>query len=340
VKRPAQSLVLVLAFAGCRASEPLAGDRTTTAEPVLAVSSTAEPTAEGPAGTEASTAAVEGKATDDKPTSPEGTAVAVGGTPTEGTPTEGQPTEGKPLPADPALVPAEISPFFASDSDEALADARYTARKLPKRPGEILGLLDVRPLLGQPVLAAAKPSAEVIATLEPAGITTPTDSCMWVSFQQELEWTKGRIRCGDVFMRNADTGESFEYLVPVLQTVTRDGARWSRIIATNDGRTGWVKTDRVPLRFSKILARYAAGGSRTWDRMLYAEPGQSPVKVDFRGAVAFEILETRKVDGRIWLRVAARVDQCLENSKRKLGEGWLPQHDTDGALNVYYELSC
>jgi hypothetical protein len=85
---------------------------------------------------------------------------------------------------------------------------------------------------------------------------------------------------------------------------------------------------------------HAAGGSRTWDRMLYTEPGATPTKIEFRGAIAFRIRETKHVDGRTWLRVEARVDQCIEGSRRKLGDGWLPQHDEDGALNVYYELSC
>lgn len=294
--------------------------------------------AKQPAGPAAATRAVDGPTT---------TADAV--QPADGGPTS-EPTEAtraaEPTPepgtADPTPAPTTpaITAFFASYPEDAVADPRYTARKPPKRKGEIRGLLDVRPLLGQPVLASPKPTAAVIATLAPEGLVTSTDSCMWVLFQPEIAWTKGKIRCGDLFVRQPDEGEGMEEMVPVLETVTAGGTRWARIIATNDGRTGWVATESAPRRFAKVLARYSAGGSPTWDRTLYAEPGVGPVKLEFRGAIALRIRESRVVDGRTWLRVEARVDQCIEGSRRKLGEGWLPQHAEDGALNVYYELSC
>jgi uncharacterized low-complexity protein len=344
VKAPVLQILVVLALVGCRRSEPLAGEQMPSGEPALAVA----PAGEGkatvettPQGGLAEGKAAEGKATDGKATegkTTEGKTTA--GEAADGTPTQSTVTDEPADPVPPVTAPAGIEPFFASDDDEAVAEARYTARKPPKRGGEIRGLLDVRPLLGQPVLASPKPDADVIATIAPAGLVTPTDSCMWVIYQDEIKWTKGKIRCGDVFLREPDSGEGHEEMVPVLETVTAKGIRYSRIIATNAGRTGWVKTESVPQRFSKVLARYAAGGSRTWDRMIYSEPGVSPVKIEFRGAVALKIAETRTVDGRIWLRVVARVDQCLEESNRKLGEGWLPQHAEDGALNVYYELSC
>jgi len=333
--------LLVLALGGCRTSEALTGDRTSSDEPALAVVSEPAAAEEAPAGESAGAEAItdasgEGKAAVDEP---------AGAEPDDGKPggeaAHAEPIDPSPAPSDPSAATApSIQTFFASDSDEALADARFTARKLPKRAEEIRGLLDVRPLLGQPVLASARSTADVIATITPEGLVTPTDACPWVIFQHELEWTKGRIRCGDVFLREPDSGEGHEEMVPVLETVTIKGARYSRIIVTNEGRTGWVKTESVPRKLSKVLAKYAAGGSRTWDRMLYAEPGTSPVKLEFRGAIALKIEETRKVDGRTWLRVVARVDQCLESSRRKLGEGWLPQHAEDGSLNVYYELSC
>jgi hypothetical protein len=328
VKVPVLQILLALAVVGCRTPEPRAGERVTSDEPALAVA----PAGEGKAaGDPAEGKTTEGKTTEGKATE---------GKTTEGTPTESTATDEPADPVPPVTAPAGIEPFFASDDDEAVADARYTARKPPKRAGEIRGLLDVRPLLGQPVLASPKPDAEVIATLETAGLVTPTDSCMWVIYQDEIKWNKGKIRCGDVFLREPDSGEGHEEMVPVLETVTSKGVRYSRIIATNAGRTGWVKTENVPRSFSKVLAKYAAGGSRTWDRTIYSEPGVSPVKLEFRGAIALRIRETRTVDGRTWLRVEARVDQCLEESNRKLGEGWLPQHAEDGSLNVYYELSC
>lgn len=250
--------------------------------------------------------------------------------------------EPAPVVSPPGAEPAALDPFFASYPEQALAEPRYVARKPPKRAGEVQGLLPLRALLGQAVLASARPTAEVIGTLEPAGITltTPSEVCSWVLFQPEIAWTKGKLRCGDVFLREPVDGEPTDYLVPVLETVTIEGTRFARIIATPAGRTGWVRAERVPLRFTKVLAKYATGGSPTWDRMLYAEPGVSPVAIEFRGAIALRIGETRKVDGRTWLRVEARVDQCIENSRRKLGEGWLPLHAEDGALNVYYEISC
>lgn len=309
--RAALPLLLALALDGCRTSEPLTGERATSEGPVV----TEEPTSE---------AAGEGKPAAAEPAAAEPAAAdAIDST---------APTS--------TSSPATITAFFPSYPEVALAEPRYTARKPPKRAGEVRGLLDVRPLLGQPVLASPKPTAEVIATIAPEGLVTSTDSCMWVLFQQEIAWTKGKLRCGDLFSREPDSGEGTEEMVPVLETITAKGTRWSRIIATNDGRTGWVKTESAPRRFTKVLTKYAAGGSRTWDRMLYAEPGVSPLKLDFRGAIALRIREARVVDGRTWLRVEARVDQCIEDSHRNLGEGWLPQHAEDGSLNVYYELSC
>jgi hypothetical protein len=346
--------LVVLALGGCRTSEPLSGERTTNGEPGGAVAAASAGGADE--GKDAAGGAVagegkvgagepdEGKAAGEGKGVGEGKAVVdeqAGAEPADGEPGDQAAAGAEPTPSDPAAPPSvEIQTFYASYPEEATGDARFTARKLPKRAEEIRGLLDVRPLLGQPVLASPKPTADVVATITPEGLVTPTDSCIWVTFQQELKWTKGRIRCGDVFLREPDTGEGHEEMVPVLETVTVKGTRWSRIIANNAGRTGWVKTESVPRKFTKVLARYAAGSSRTWDRMLYGEPGVSPVKIEFRGAIALKIEETRKVDGRTWIRVVARVDQCVEDSRRKLGEGWLPQHAEDGSLNVYYELSC
>jgi hypothetical protein len=320
--RATLSLWVAWALGGCNTSEPAP-----------------EPSAEEPAIAAAPSAEAAGRAGEG------GAETPVAGEPTEVPAADADPDPTAAPPVEPAAAgstpaPADIQAFFSSYPEDALEDPRYTARKLPKRAEELRGLLDVRPLLGQPVLASPRPDADVIATIAPEGLVTPTESCMWVMFQQEIEWTKGRIRCGDVFLRQPDTGEGNEEMVPVLETVTVKGTRWSRIIATNGGRTGWVKTAKAPTRFSKVLGRYAAGGSRTWDRMLYAEPGASPTKIEFRGAIALAIRGTRTVDGRTWLRVEARVDQCIEGSRRKLGEGWLPQHAEDGALNVYYELSC
>ena len=346
--RAALPCLVVLALAGCRTSEPLAGDRTTSGEPGSPVASASAGSAGE--GKEAAGGAVAGGSAEGKPGASEpveGEAEAVVDAPLGAEPAGGGAggevagAEPIPSPGDPAVPPpVELQTFSASYPEEATGDARYTARKPPKRPEEIRGLLDVRPLLGQPVLASPRPTAEVLATIAPEGLVTPTDSCIWVLFQQEIKWTKGRIRCGDLFLREPDTGEGYEEVVPVFETVTVGGTRYGRIIATNAGRTGWVKTESVPRKFTKVLAKYAAGGSRTWDRMLYGEPGVSPVKLEFRGAIALRIEETRTVDGRTWLRVVARVDQCLEDSRRKLGEGWLPQHAEDGSLNVYYELSC
>jgi hypothetical protein len=353
--RAAVSLLVALALTGCRTPEPAAEERAAGAEPAIA---------EAP-----SPSQVEG---DEKPGKDDGAAKTSSDPklpsepPAEAAPTEGktpaEPTPVEPTPVGPtANVPADVEPpgddgpeqvppaaepaipdgiqtYFAGDLESD--DPRFTARKPPKRAEELEGLLDVRPLLGQTVLASPKDAAEVLATVAVEGLVTPTESCPWVSFDQELAWTKGKIRCGDLFLRQPDTGEGMVEMVPVLETVTTKGTRWSRIIATQGGRTGWVKTEIAPRRFTKVLAEYSAGGSRTWDRTLYAEPGGTPTKLAFRGAIALRIRETKKVDGRTWLRVEARVDQCIEGSRRKLGEGWMPQHAEGGSLNVYYELSC
>lgn len=354
MQRSILSCVLALGLAGCRTPESVTGARASSAEPAegaagqtgegeaTATTGGVEQTGEGEG--ESAATVGEGEVTREVvATEPadasEGTPAAPAGVDASGAAA----TQAGPIAAPGAKKKrARIKLFFASDPEEALENRRYTARVPPEPPGQILGLLDVRPLLDQPVLSSPKPDAEVIATLTPKGLVTPTDACMWVIFQQEIPWTKGKIRCGDVFLRERTGAEGTEAMLPMLELFKDDaGAVWGRVIATNDGRTGWVRIVDWFRPFVDVLSEYSAGGSQTWDRVLYSEPGGTPVKIKFRGAIALQVHEALvDTEGRTWLRVAARVDQCIEGTRRKLGEGWIPQHDADGALNVYYELSC
>lgn len=370
MRRSILSCVLALGLVGCRTSEPVTGARASSADPeegaagqtgegqATATASGAEQNGEGEgqaavaggaeqAGEgegEAAATVEEGEAAGEvvvsKPADPSGgTPGAPAGVDASGAAAA---QAGSIAASGAKKKRARIKAFFASDPEEALENRRYTARKPPEPAGQILGLLDVRPLLDQPVLASPKDDAEVIATLTPKGLTTPTDACMWVVFQQEIPWTKGKLRCGDVFLRERTGAEGTEEMLPMLELFKDDaGALWGRVIATNDGRTGWVRIVEWFRPFVDVLSEYSAGGSPTWDRVIYSEPGGTPVKIKFRGAIALQVHEALvDAEGRTWLRVEARVDQCIEGSRRKLGAGWIPQHDEHGALNVYYELSC
>lgn len=351
MRRSILACVLVLGLAGCRTSEPLAEAPSS----ARAVDGAAEQSGEGEAAAaaggvgpadEGEVPATPGEgetAGEVVATEPAGASDGQPGAPTDVAASGPAAAQAGPTPAPGAKKKrARIKVFFASDPDEALENRRYTARKPPERPGQVLGLLDVRPLLDQPVLAAPKPDAEVIATLTPKGLVTATDACMWVIFQHDIPWTKGQLRCGDVFLRQRSGAEGTEEMLPMFELFKDDaGALWGRVIATNDGRPGWVRIVEPFRPFVDVLSEYSAGGSKTWDRVIYGEPGGTPVKLGFRGAIALQVREALVDEaGRTWLRVEARVDQCIEGSRRKLGEGWMPQHAEDGALNVYYELSC
>ena len=104
-------------------------------------------------------------------------------------------------------------------------------------------------------------------------------------------------------------------------------------------KRGWVGMD-VPLTY-RPLAELLNGrlvSFYEWDKLVSDAPGEAGRKVSTAGVI--EVKETRQVGGRLWLRGTLYTNRGCEGDQKRVGEGWVPAHRSDGVLQVKLYEAC
>lgn len=77
--------------------------------------------------------------------------------------------------------------------------------------------------------------------------------------------------------------------------------------------------------------------SDSWDGRLHQQPGGAAQAVENTSESAVQLLELRRVDGRLWARVGLfRQSPCKGGDEAIAHEGWVPAHDVFGEPLLWY----
>jgi len=126
----------------------------------------------------------------------------------------------------------------------------------------------------------------------------------------------------------------------------RDAAgKWYRVGLGDDGkRTAWVRAADAGIfrPIGALLVESAAYLDADWDGRLWSAPdGSARVspkkKAGGREEYAADVVETREVDGGLWLRVRLYAgDPCEDGDTSTDEEGWVPAYAKGGALTMWF----
>ncbi|HRP08044.1 MAG TPA: hypothetical protein PLL69_06100 [Gemmatimonadales bacterium] len=141
--------------------------------------------------------------------------------------------------------------------------------------------------------------------------------------------------------------EEISYEEPAV-AVFRAAVPWY-LVAASDSVFGWYHApeDATMVGVAELLPERLAYLTAAWDGTIHREPvAGSPIvgiTVDrLHGEASIEVLETRMVEGGLWVRVAIHESSPCEGtvSPETIATGWVPAWSR-GKLNVwYYSRGC
>ena len=120
-------------------------------------------------------------------------------------------------------------------------------------------------------------------------------------------------------------------VVPVLEddyeervfVVVEHSGRWARIRL--DQGTGWVLLskgdDLIP--YDELVMDRMAELTDAWDRRIYAQPGGRSRKLGGLPRPSVTVEDSRRVGGKLWLKVSVHTNPCQAQEPRELARGWV-----------------
>jgi len=247
------------------------------------------------------------------------------------------------------LSPVPSSTTLASDV-EAVKPGSFNigARHMPRPPGEPIGLLMLPEIFFTSKCDGFQPGEEIAMYADPNTAKRIGSIRCLIGHPQVYitydEFDYGTTQLPTLSTARQSTGSQSVIGIPVQELeyetkaaiVLEKRDQWLKIDLGYSFGTGWIQSSE---RNKFFPLETLLPDDRLKDLLDIAPGADIPAHYDVVDSRPVRILDSKRVDGRLWFNVEILSHSIYDNSKEDptvIGKGWLPAHNATGHPTIWF----